>query len=642
MRSLEPANFWWGLSLLAINVLVGLAWLFWYAQPAQFSIAPESAAYSQQGFRDVERLPDSDMSYRWSNGDARLLLPNPGGTVRLRLLLAGGPGREVPLTLLSGTTQLSFNVGAEPRHYHVLLPPSAAERLQLELRSPTFADPAGSGRLGVVVGELRVSGAGWPPLNLTLLLLVMLPGSALLLRQAGMRRPMAMVLPAVLVGGLLGWHMAGGWAAMQTMALAALLAQALLMLAPAICLWRTAPALPVAPLPRRRMLLLSGGLALFGGLALWNQIVVHPGLASDFGIYLEAAARADQGGDPYQPFLIGRSFVYPPVALLWFVPLARLPLPLAEAYWHLGNFALYALALLSLASSLRLATAHTDQAPATAPAAGGVPPRYWLFFGLAALLYAPFWESLAIGQINSLMLLGMLLFLHGNLDRRLAGVGDVALALVILVKPTPALLLFWPLVRRDWPRLLRIGPALAGLVLLAYYCFGLQPWLQFGAILPQLLAGEPLNPFNQSVAGLLARLSAGTGIGEWVGGLAGPLWILALLAIWLLAGWRGRRLVSAQETGLLLSLGIAVVTLISSLVWYHHLVLLLAPLAWLIFGGRLAPAGLSLLLGSVWLIQANRLLESLGVPAGLPAVAGYLLLLGILVRQALLVPARPG
>gem|GEM_PF-5144718 len=73
---------------------------------------------------------------------------------------------------------------------------------------------------------------------------------------------------------------------------------------------------------RTRSLLLPIVLGLSLFIALWVQTNINYRFNSDLGIYLRAGQKVLQKENPYQPFEIGKSFIYPPTALLIFAPLS--------------------------------------------------------------------------------------------------------------------------------------------------------------------------------------------------------------------------------------------------------------------------------------------------------------------------------
>jgi hypothetical protein len=54
---------------------------------------------------------------------------------------------------------------------------------------------------------------------------------------------------------------------------------------------------------------------IYAGVSLWTLTNINHQFISDIDIYLRAGNRILRSEDPYQPFSVGTSFVYPPVAL---------------------------------------------------------------------------------------------------------------------------------------------------------------------------------------------------------------------------------------------------------------------------------------------------------------------------------------
>lgn len=345
------------------------------------------------------------------------------------------------------------------------------------------------------------------------------------------------------------------------------------------------------------------GLNLF--IAFWVQSNIHPHLPSDLAIYLQAGQKVLQHQNAYQPFEIGISFVYPPPALLLLAPLSTL------------NFAQEIWAALNLLSVLLVLAIHLKLV------ANALPQTAILWLTAGALLYIPLWEHVTIGQINALVLLGMVSFLLGVADPRYKHLGDFGLAVAILIKMSPLVLVAYPLIYRDWARCGRIALYGLGLVALSVLFFGLTPWRDFLAILPLLPQGYP-GTVNQALAPtfnwFMSYLVAGANF-FWVG----SVFSVGVLGLWVgVLFWQGHR----PNPTALLNFGIVGLTISSSLIWYHHLVFLLAPLAFLLLSAnpqqRQGQNILLLILLGVVLININRVLEiRLDLPP-LASIAGYL------------------
>ena len=83
---------------MTLLILVVTAWLlaqWFYRAPrdASFTIDVLPAVLPRAGLYELETFSDHPGIYRWTDGSAQIKLPNPGGPVLVRLVLAGGPGR---------------------------------------------------------------------------------------------------------------------------------------------------------------------------------------------------------------------------------------------------------------------------------------------------------------------------------------------------------------------------------------------------------------------------------------------------------------------------------------------------------------------------------------------------------------------
>ncbi len=320
--------------------------------------------------------------------------------------------------------------------------------------------------------------------------------------------------------------------------------------------------------PNRLVFIASNilSISLVGIGLLWPLRFVFPLLPSDLEIFLAAARELLAGGDPYQPFLIGASFVYPPTAFLLFTPLAALPEKLAALIFGGLSALAYFGALWILLWLLQ-------------PAVRGIRlvARVALF-----CLFTPFLVTLLIGQVNALILLLLSLFLLGVSDERWGWLGDLALAAAIWIKMSPALLVVYPLLRRDGRRLARLGVGLLGWWLLALLCFGFQPWLSFAGIFPELLT----SPSNRTLVAPMEWLPFDSPLlGLEVAWLK-SLFSLALIGFWV---WVVTRWDRKSPPFAVLALGVITMTIASSLVWYHHFVFLVIPLLAVIVPNRIYP-----------------------------------------------------
>jgi hypothetical protein len=618
---------------VALIVLVGVAFLgAWLAhspmRSAAFDLAGDERALQRAGFYALEYTPPPAEPFRWAAGSAAIDLPNPGGALHLTLRLQG-PEQPGSATLHTHAGAFDLPLSPTARRYSLRLPPAPGERLALRLTAPVVADANSRRELGVQVRSAGVSGGGGAPRAVG----ASLAGGALLLylalRAGGVRLPIAGALTALAIGTPLLWQAAGGWRSglFAPRVLTGAMAGAVAMIGWVLLQQlRSVPEAahstdhrpPITDDDPSSFILHPSSfiLALYLGLAVWNSVVVHPNLDPDLANYLIAGDDVLRGANPYGRFsldLIGAGFVYTPATLPLFALLSLLPFAEIWAIWFVGNIALYLVALLATWLSLQ----HRPDTTAL------------LLTAVVALGSTTFLEALAIGQINSLMLAGMALFVYGHANRRCAWLGDAALACAILIKLTPALLLLWPLVRGDWARLMRVALGLALLCLPALLAFGFTPWLQFIVLLPSLLQGPTANPYNQSLAAVLTALNPANPRWGTLAGLIGRLFTLVLLGTWAVRCWRLRGQFGPGP----LALGVLALAVGSNLVWHHHLMFLLIPALWLFFTAAPGSPRRYAVLAALGLIQATRLVErSFDLPA-LTAVAGYVILFGVFVWE---------
>ncbi len=186
-----------------------LAW-FMYQLPRAASYTMEAPAVMlpHSGLYEPEYLAGWPQPYRWTDGQATVHMPNPGGHVIVHSVMSGGPGRSVPVRVQAATVTLSFVLPAELRTYALLLPPTSGQRFALAFQTPTIH--ADGRTLGIMLSTIRVSGGGAGPWRVVLALLVATISAYALLR--GMLSPLwsAAVCIALQTVVLL-WQEAGGW-----------------------------------------------------------------------------------------------------------------------------------------------------------------------------------------------------------------------------------------------------------------------------------------------------------------------------------------------------------------------------------------------------------------------------------------------
>lgn len=253
------------------------------------------------------------------------------------------------------------------------------------------------------------------------------------------------------------------------------------------------------------------------------------------------------------------TYRYAPIGAALFAPLLGLDLRGALVAWQLGSIALYVATLGALLWHFR---AHLPWSPR---------------FGLVAVwfAFAPTYQSLANGQLDTLFLAGSALALL-LLARRRDGWAGLALALPVVLKVYPALLLLPPLTRGRWRVPLACAIAVGGLVLAgALFAGGANTAIFFGQVLPTT-GGGTIYAANQTPYAFVGRLLASilVGTGRYVRypveatTLIARALALLVLAISLLTIWlRGRGEAVAEVAFALL---IPATLLLIPTAWVHY------------------------------------------------------------------------
>lgn len=354
----------------------------------------------------------------------------------------------------------------------------------------------------------------------------------------------------------------------------------------------------------------------------------HP-LGADFFIYVGAVLKAQDGFNPYDPYSIGSSFVYHPFALTFVSAFAWLDPEAALAVWSVGTWLAWATSIV-----LAFECLPSLSRDAGLPEKHGIRrPQRLLLFALF-LFFAPFLETMHIGQINAFVCLCLMLALY-LAERGVDWGAGLCVAVAALLKTSPVVVVLYFLALRRY--------RVVGATLLFGALFTIVPGLQFGAqILTDYmhilsLLGREVFPsvYNESLISVLHI---------WVSQRPSFIAMSLLLFRLIFIGWlcllfipilrRRAMTISSKYRLRLFAAVLATMVVFSNLIWYHHGVFLLLPLLLLItHSGRIIPwVGLALLL----LAQAQRLFEQVfALQVGVPAAFSYCFIMVLLTILAL-------
>lgn len=275
----------------------------------------------------------------------------------------------------------------------------------------------------------------------------------------------------------------------------------------------------------------------------------------DLDVYLQGARAVGNEGDLYELRVHGLPFTYPPFAAIVFVPLLLVPASALPLLVVVVVVAAFLASLFVLTYRVQLSA------------------RMAVFVLFAALAIEPLHRSATLGQVNTLLMLAIVVDLV-LLPPRYRG---VLIGLGAAIKLTPGVFVLLFVVRRDWASLLRAAASFMGALAAGWLAAPSASRYYWGGGLLELgRFGEGTlgRPDNQSLLGAFHSLPAALGsVKVW--------WALAAL-ITVSAGVRilGRLHARADVLGQVCALAV-VGLLISPISWTHHWVWLAAYLVWL-------------------------------------------------------------
>lgn len=278
----------------------------------------------------------------------------------------------------------------------------------------------------------------------------------------------------------------------------------------------------------------------------------------DFSSYYYGAEAWKNGMNPYQAQdkMFG-PFLYPPFALLFFLPLTLLPYIVAEKVFLILSILSFFLAVLLL---LRLVGISWKS-------------NAGIVLLILLLNYFPAKFTLGMGQFNHVVLLLMALFIASLAQRKKTAAG-LFFAVSIMLKLTPALWGVYLIYQKQVKTLVVAALALLGGFLLSGLLVGKQTFLYFfTSALPAIATSTASDYYNQSLSAFLIRTFGSASsvrvlsIGCMVALLAASFFVYARI-----------KQKTALTQILFLSNLLILNVLFNTIAWQHHYVWLTIPL----------------------------------------------------------------
>jgi hypothetical protein len=166
--------YWYGVGFALTSILVTIVAFWAYTSQRSVLIEPDAAALFApvQGLYAPEENPAERLRYRWSAGDATLMLPNPGGRLLLDLRLLAGPTTEQQIELTLDETAFRFALAPGVRRYYLVSGPHNGEQVALHIRSPSAE--VNNRLLGTGLSSIALRGGGSVPWGVLLALVGLL------------------------------------------------------------------------------------------------------------------------------------------------------------------------------------------------------------------------------------------------------------------------------------------------------------------------------------------------------------------------------------------------------------------------------------------------------------------------------------
>lgn len=305
---------------------------------------------------------------------------------------------------------------------------------------------------------------------------------------------------------------------------------------------------------------------------------------SDYYIYYDAVHAVLNNKSAYFPIDIGYTFVYHPILLTVMLPFSILPPSLSFIVWSI-------LSVAALLLSIYLLSNREWQT------------WYWLF-----LFFIPVTHNFTLGQINTFILLVLVLTLHFSEKKKPMWAG-IFLAIAIIIKLSPVILLAYFVARKQWHIIAYTLLALVIMSLIGILQFGLQTTIEYSEVIRFAAQDFTLTRYNlnlQSYMGeIMLRISQSGLSLDLAQGAIVIVWINRILFL-ISAGFAFFFTLKASpaKSAIAFALFVTLSTFFSPLLWLHHLVLLILPVM-ILFRYKADTRWILLILG---LVQLERIL----------------------------------
>lgn len=304
----------------------------------------------------------------------------------------------------------------------------------------------------------------------------------------------------------------------------------------------------------------------------------------DFSSYYYGSLAASAGENPYAGGkLFFTPFVYPPSLLLYMYPLTILPFQCAERVFTLCSMLAY------VASLIILDRLFTRRHPLVLRIIG---------FGFLLATFFPAKFTFGMGQINSIVLLCMSLFLYFS-NKRNELAAAIMLAVSLSLKLFPGILILFLVSQKKWKMLFLIACSLLCIGTITIFTTGPSVvWIFITSTLPHLLLSAKTDYYNQSIPGMIARLIVDPGISQTI------TWAYSLILLMPVLIFSD---LDEEHYNLGIILSVISSLLTNTFAWQHHFIQTLPAFFILLSPKYLSKKGLyrSLLLVSYCLIAAN-------------------------------------